>query len=288
MIVSLKKAGLRERFVAAALIGAAALWGSPAQAQTCLTSSQTGTNNGYYFSFWKDSGGSVNFCKQPDGRYTSQLERHQQLGGRQGLADGLAPRRELLRHIQLARQRVPDALWMDHQSAHRVLHRRQLGHLSTAGRTGVHGHGDQRRWHLRRVSHAARESAFHHRQRDVLPILERAAAEADRRNDHHRQPLRRVGCVRHEPRQSQLPDHGHRGISEQRQLGHHGRRRQQQSSSAAVAAAQQRAAAAAPRASPFVRAARPAESPSRCVSTTRTCRPGRSARACRTTRRRPR
>ena len=48
------------------------------------------------------------------------------------------------------------------------------------------------------------------------------------------------------------------------------------------------AAVAAARASRFARAARPAENPSRCGSTTRTCRPGRWAPACRTTRRRPR
>src|SRR3989337_3156297 len=48
-----------------------ALYVSPASAQTCLTSNQTGTNNGYYYSFWKDSG-NVTFCLQSGGRYTSQ------------------------------------------------------------------------------------------------------------------------------------------------------------------------------------------------------------------------
>ena len=62
MIVSLKRM--------AALICVAGLGISAANAQ-CLTSSQTGTNNGYYFSFWKDSGGSVSFCNQAGGRYTS-------------------------------------------------------------------------------------------------------------------------------------------------------------------------------------------------------------------------
>lgn len=44
---------------------------SAAHAQTCLGSSQTGTNNGFYYSFWKDSPGSVQFCLQANGRYTS-------------------------------------------------------------------------------------------------------------------------------------------------------------------------------------------------------------------------
>jgi hypothetical protein len=55
----------------AALLCVAGLGMSAANAQTCLTSSQTGTNNGFYYSFWKDSPGSVNFCLYSGGRYTS-------------------------------------------------------------------------------------------------------------------------------------------------------------------------------------------------------------------------
>jgi endo-1,4-beta-xylanase len=63
MIVSLK--GMT------ALACLAGLAMSAANAQTCLTANQTGTNNGHYFSFWKDSGGTVNFCMYANGRYTS-------------------------------------------------------------------------------------------------------------------------------------------------------------------------------------------------------------------------
>jgi hypothetical protein len=63
MLVSFKK-------IAAAALLFAGL-GVSAHAQTCLTSSQTGTNNGFYYSFWKDSPGTVNFCLQSGGRYTS-------------------------------------------------------------------------------------------------------------------------------------------------------------------------------------------------------------------------
>src|SRR6185436_13900619 len=63
MIVSLKKA--------AALACLVVLCASATQAQTCLSSSQTGTNNGFYYSFWKDNPGSVQFCLQSGGRYTS-------------------------------------------------------------------------------------------------------------------------------------------------------------------------------------------------------------------------
>jgi endo-1,4-beta-xylanase len=72
MNVSLRKITVTGKIVVTALIGVAALWGSAANAQQCLTSSQTGTNNGFYYSFWKDSPGSVQFCLQSGGRYTSQ------------------------------------------------------------------------------------------------------------------------------------------------------------------------------------------------------------------------
>ncbi|HET9863299.1 MAG TPA: glycoside hydrolase family 11 protein [Steroidobacteraceae bacterium] len=54
-----------------ALLCLAALGVSTAHAQGCLSSSQTGNNNGYYYSFWTDGGGSVQFCLQGGGRYTS-------------------------------------------------------------------------------------------------------------------------------------------------------------------------------------------------------------------------
>jgi hypothetical protein len=59
--------GLRKM---TAFVCLAALFGT-AHAQTCITSPQTGTNNGFFYSFWKDSPGTVNFCLQAGGRYTS-------------------------------------------------------------------------------------------------------------------------------------------------------------------------------------------------------------------------
>ena len=86
----------------------------------------------------------------------------------------------------------------------------------------AHGHRHQRRRHVRHLPHPARQPALHRgRPLDVLPVLERAAVEEDRRHDHVRQPLRRVGQQGHEPRQPQLHDHGDRGLPEQRQLEHH-------------------------------------------------------------------
>ncbi len=60
----------RARRAITALICLTGLFASAANAQ-CLTSSQTGNNNGFYYSFWKDNPGTVNFCLQAGGRYTS-------------------------------------------------------------------------------------------------------------------------------------------------------------------------------------------------------------------------
>ncbi len=53
-----------------AVITTAALCATAVSAQT-LTSNSTGTNNGFYYTFWKDSG-SASMTLQSGGRYTSQ------------------------------------------------------------------------------------------------------------------------------------------------------------------------------------------------------------------------
>ena len=68
--INLKKVALNSRSVLTGLIGAAALCATTVSAQT-LTSNSTGTNNGFYYSFWKDSG-DASFGLQAGGRYTSQ------------------------------------------------------------------------------------------------------------------------------------------------------------------------------------------------------------------------
>lgn len=71
MLASLRNVAVHGRIVATALIGITALCASAVNAQT-LTSSQTGTHGGYYYSFWTDGGGSVSFTLQNAGRYSSQ------------------------------------------------------------------------------------------------------------------------------------------------------------------------------------------------------------------------
>jgi endo-1,4-beta-xylanase len=70
MVASLKKFAVTRKSIVAAFVCITAMYASTASAQ-CLTSNQTGTNNGFYYSFWKDSG-NVSFCLQSGGRYTSQ------------------------------------------------------------------------------------------------------------------------------------------------------------------------------------------------------------------------
>jgi endo-1,4-beta-xylanase len=80
MIFSFKRLG--------ALACLAVLGMSAAHAQTCISSSQTGTNNGNYFSFWKDSPGTVNFCMYANGRYTSNWSGINNWVGGKGWATG--------------------------------------------------------------------------------------------------------------------------------------------------------------------------------------------------------
>ena len=88
MIEGLNRAARRGWYVAAALICMGGLYASPAGAQTCIQSSQTGNNNGNFFSFWKDSPGTVNFCMYPNGRYTSNWSGINNWVGGKGWATG--------------------------------------------------------------------------------------------------------------------------------------------------------------------------------------------------------
>lgn len=64
------KSRRRGTSAAVLLLGATGLLAGAVQAQT-LTSNSTGTHDGYYYSFWKDSG-SASMTLHPGGRYSSQ------------------------------------------------------------------------------------------------------------------------------------------------------------------------------------------------------------------------
>jgi endo-1,4-beta-xylanase len=65
------KKSIITKSVLSSLIGAAALCVSGVNAQTILTSNLTGTQDGFYYSFWKDSG-SASMTLHSGGRYASQ------------------------------------------------------------------------------------------------------------------------------------------------------------------------------------------------------------------------
>jgi endo-1,4-beta-xylanase len=64
------KLSINSKHVLSSFICAAALCATTVNAQT-LTSNSTGTNNGFYYSFWKDSG-SASMTLHSGGRYASQ------------------------------------------------------------------------------------------------------------------------------------------------------------------------------------------------------------------------
>ena len=192
MIVSLKRA--------VALACLAGLGMSAAQAQTCTTSNQTGTNNGNYFSFWKDTPGTVNFCMYPSGRYTSNWSGINNWVGGKGWATGSSRVVSYSGTFNSPGNGYLTLYGWTTNPLDRVLHRRQLGLLAPAGQQRhVPRHGHQRRRHVRHLPCAARRSAVHRRQQDVLPVLERPPVEARGRHHHHGKPLRRVGVARLEP-----------------------------------------------------------------------------------------
>lgn len=63
---------MRTPLALATLLGLAGLATQPAHAQACLTTKQRGMHDGAFFSFWKDEPGTVQFCLQPGGRYTTE------------------------------------------------------------------------------------------------------------------------------------------------------------------------------------------------------------------------
>jgi hypothetical protein len=68
---SIRKAVVAGRNIIALFAGVAALCVAPANAQT-LTSNETGTHDGYYYSFWSENENAVTFTLGSEGNYSSE------------------------------------------------------------------------------------------------------------------------------------------------------------------------------------------------------------------------
>ena len=217
--VSREIAGRRTRVITALICLKASVCVGGQRAMPDLESD--GNDDGFSFILERRSRQSTSACRRSP--LYVELERHRRLGGGKGWQTG--PRRVMNYSaasihpgdgcLAASTDRPPNPAPSSTTSS-------TTGHCRSPGRQGfigtVFSDGEDATtcYSTERVN----QPSIIGRRRSTSTGVS-WAIEASGRDDHDRQSLRRVGIARHEPGTAQLPDHGDRGIPEQRQLRHH-------------------------------------------------------------------
>lgn len=132
-------------------------------AKRAITSPQTGTNNGYYYSFWTNGGGNAAYTNKAGGEYAVTWSNVGDFTCGKGWNPGSAryspPSQQWIQcmcilttqdnlvhgRLQPQRKRVPSRLRLDEESAGGVLHHGQLGQLQPRQQHAEAGQRDHRR-----------------------------------------------------------------------------------------------------------------------------------------------